>query len=251
MHPSAILLGLVVLAVWLAVDVDGLRLSGLGGLAGFEVRRCRVGVDYGPRVIGVASAVGESASPLGDIENDGDLKAIARKVMDTCRAEGATELLIGIPLDSNGRMSYDVKNLNGRLCLQFSSVVAAIANSEFPRLSVHLVDERYTTKEAKLRMKTGRIGGSVDGWSAACLIEHYVEDEGGGSLEARPCAYPVPDDVGYFDYRIVSAHIRDQYVDLTQEDMDRVRVQRLKEGVNPRKPLTLAERMRATKKRKG
>jgi len=229
-----------------------LRLSGLRGLSDFEVQRCRVGVDYGPRKIGVAAAVGSAARPLRDIKNDGDLCSISREIARVCRLEGATEILVGVPLDSDGKMSYDVRNLNGRLCLQFSSVMAAIAQNEFPRLTVRLVDERYTTKEAKLRMKTERIRGSVDAWSAACLIEHYVEDEGCGSIEAQPCPYPVPDSDGVFEYRVVSEHIREQYnVEMTQEDVNRLRVQRLKDGANTFAPITLAERMKSRQRRSG
>ena len=71
-------------------------------------------------------------------------------------------MIVGLPLDSNGKMSHKVKNFNGQLCLNFSMVLAATATIALPRASVHLFDERYTTREAKARIKSGKIKGTVE-----------------------------------------------------------------------------------------
>jgi hypothetical protein len=128
-------------------------------------------------------------------------------------------------------MSYNVKNFNGRLCLRFSSVLAAITENEYRQIGVLLVDERYTTREAKIRMKSEGVRGSLDAYSAACLIERYVEDEGEGALEARACEYPIPPALEFFDYSEVSEYIRKQYSDpITEEFLNRKRIQRMKDG---------------------
>ena len=67
----------------------------------------------------------------------------------------------GVPLDYDGVMSYGVKNFNGRLCLNFSSVLSSVAQFERAgRLRTLLFDERYTSKEARARIKTGRMKGT-------------------------------------------------------------------------------------------
>jgi hypothetical protein len=55
--------------------------------------------------------------------------------------------------------------------------------------------------------------------SAACLLERFLEDQGDGSISAKPCAYPPPDELAVFDYELVKQHIREQYYDtqLTKE----------------------------------
>jgi RNase H-fold protein (predicted Holliday junction resolvase) len=53
----------------------------------------------------------------------------------------------------NGKMSTSVRNFNGRLCLNFSSVLSAVLKNEYANAEVMLVDERYTTREAKARIQ--------------------------------------------------------------------------------------------------
>lgn len=55
------------------------------------------------------------------------------------------------------------------------------------------------------------ITASLDSMSAACLLERYIEDEGEGSIEAIPCAYPPPPQLAKFDYNTVKRHIRSLY----------------------------------------
>ena len=166
----------------------------------FQSFRARLAVDYGPRLVGLATS-----DPFGVVKphctlsNSGDLGKLSRQILDKARSDGAAEIIVGLPLDSNGAMSHSVKNFNGQLCLNFSSVLSSVAGAELPRCKVWLVDERYSTREAKLRMKIERIRASVDAMSAACLLERYLEDKGEGALEARACAYPPPDELRLFD----------------------------------------------------
>ena len=200
----------------------------------FETFRSRLAVDYGPRLCGVATC-----DPFGNIQpyctfaNGGDLTSLSRQILHKARADGVVEILVGLPLDSNGKMSHKVRNFNGQLCLNFSSVLSSVASVELPRVRVLLVDERYTTREAKARMKAERIRASLDAMSAACLLERYMEDKGEGALAPQMCAYPPPKDLDRFDYDTVRRHIREQYYDSPQSFLERKRkvMQKLKDGV--------------------
>lgn len=182
----------------------------LCAVGGFESGRPRISLDYGPRLVGLASSdIFGSVNPLCTLNNDGDLVQLSQDVLTYARREGAIEALVGLPTDSNGKMSYDVRNFNGNLCLDFATVLASVAREEMPRLKVLLVDERYTTREAKARMKDEKIRASLDAVAAACLLQRYLEDEGEGALEARNVAYPLPDELAFFDYNNVREYIRD------------------------------------------
>jgi len=144
-----------------------------------------------------------------------------------------SELLIGIPLDSRGKLGDPVKNFNGRLCYNFSQVITSIANHEFPRVKVFLCDERYTTKEAKMRMKMERIRASLDAMSACCLLQRFLEDRGEDSVPAIPSPYPPPLDLEMFDYNVVREYIKDAYyssedAEVQTRESGRARLKRLK-----------------------
>jgi RNase H-fold protein (predicted Holliday junction resolvase) len=193
-------------------------------------------VDYGPRLVGVASSdFFGNILPICTLSNDGNTVNLCSQILDIARSKGALEIIVGLPLDSNGKMSYQVKNFNGQLCLNFSSVLAATTTIALPRASVLLFDERYTTREAKARIKTDKMKASVDAMSAVCLLERYLEDQGDGSLAAIPCTYPPPKELMYFDYNSVREHIREKYYSkpITAEERRFQIMQNLKEGRRP------------------
>jgi RNase H-fold protein (predicted Holliday junction resolvase) len=100
--------------------------------------------------------------PFGTIRNSGTLSSIAKKVADLAKTWSASEIIVGVPLDSNGILSYDVKNFNGRLCLDFSKVLSAVCTHEYEgKFQTILFDERYTTKEAQLRLQMESIKGRL------------------------------------------------------------------------------------------
>ena len=202
---------LILLFLLLLVEYIAFPLRLPSGCSDFTANLNRIAVDYGPRVIGTASAMGSHSKAARDIKNIGNLTEIAYTVLDLALEKRAVDILVGLPLDSNGKLSYKVRNFNGRLCLNFSSVLAAVVEEEAPEISVLLVDERYSTREAKMKMKYEGIRGSVDCMAAACLLERYVEDEGGGALPALACDYPIPSEISEFDYNIVKNYIRDTH----------------------------------------
>eukprot|EP01035_Chromulina_nebulosa_P018942 gene18942-24750_t len=70
-----------------------------------------------------------------------------------------------------------------------------------PSLRVYLFDERYTTKEAKLRLsKRGGVASSIDAMSAVCLLERFSEDEADGSIVAKTLTGNEYSSFEIFDY---------------------------------------------------
>lgn len=125
------------------------------------MKRSRVAIDYGPRIIGIAySNYFNQVQPYNTIRNHGNLTGISIQILDIVKQFGASEVIIGIPLDSNGRLHYNVRNLNGQLCLNFSKVFSSVATNQYhSNFQTILFDERYTTKEARLRIKSDKIKG--------------------------------------------------------------------------------------------
>ena len=179
----------------------------------FQAFRARVAVDYGPRAVGVATSDPfGNVQPVCTLENTGDMCALSHRILDVTRSSGALEVIVGLPLDSNGKMGpRGPRNFNGQLCMNFSKVLSAVTVATLPRVKVLLFDERYTTREAKARLRLEKVRASLDAMSAACLLERYLEDSGVGAMPAEPCSYPPPADLAFFDYDVVRAHIREQY----------------------------------------
>ena len=209
---------------WLSLESFSLRLqrkhqlqplysSFLGSITDetFELKRARIAIDYGPRLIGLASSIGRMTRTDGVLRNNGNLTYVAEQIVNFAKRVGAVEILVGLPLDSNGRMSYKLRNFNGNLCLNFSAVLAAVVMNDVPRAKVRLVDERYTTREAKARIRMEGLSESLDAMSARCLLDRYIEDEGGGALDAMACEFPIPRALDRFDYGLVKKHIKDTY----------------------------------------
>lgn len=179
---------------------------------GFHPYSTRLSIDYGPKQIGIAySNILGQVNPITTIQNDRNQTLVCHKILMYAKRENVDEILVGIPLDSNGILSYQIRNFNGRLCLQFASVLSAVAGHVKPNIKVQLVDERYTTKEAKQRLSTSKMKASLDAMSAVCLLERYIEDRGDGSIPAIPCSYPLSPQNEIFDYELVRKHIRSIY----------------------------------------
>ena len=186
---------------------------------GFEMYKSRVAVDYGPRNIGVAVGFGEDIQPLRTLSNHGNLTVLAGEIINIARTHGASELIVGVPVDRDGVTRYNIANLNGIMSLNFSSVLASCCQRSYPRARVLIMDERYTTREAKAKSQDGYAKSSLDAVSAACLLERFIEDEGEFNvLPALPCPYPPPKDLEWFDYGIVQRHIR--LTKYSMSDMD-------------------------------
>lgn len=133
---------------------------------GLFVHKCvRVGVDYGPRLIGLAySDYFGKVYPHATIRNTGNLTKISEDIAKFATSLRAREVILGIPLDgsADGQVSRQVKNMNGKICLNFSFVLTCIVKSLCPDIvKVRLCDESYSTQEAKVKQAFGEEKGAV------------------------------------------------------------------------------------------
>ncbi len=127
----------------------------------FNPLRARLSIDYGPRMIGIARGTHFGiVQPHITIANTGNLPQVARQILTLAKTWTVSEIVLGIPLDSDGKLHYDVRNFNGRICMDFSKVLCSISNVEYPGLfKTILFDECFTTKEATLRLKHDNVKG--------------------------------------------------------------------------------------------
>ena len=137
----------------------------------FDAYKPRLAIDYGPRLIGIAAGTGVFSKPLLTLPHSGDLVDLSTKILTIAQSNNVIEILIGLPLDGNGKMSHDIYNFNGRLCLNFTSVLSAVSLKTNPNIKIVLVDERYTTKEAKIRMKAEKLKATIDAVAALCILD--------------------------------------------------------------------------------
>ncbi|RYY80984.1 pre-16S rRNA-processing nuclease YqgF [archaeon] len=151
-NSSQIMLKEALLAIWMLI---------LTLCHPFEHRRMRVGVDYGPRLIGLAySDLFGQLHPIQTLRNTGDLIQISSVVLTRARSLGAAEVVVGVPSDFDGRYDHQVRNFNGQLCLNFSTVLSTLSLNKYDdKAKVFLFDEKYTTKEAKMKMQMDRKRG--------------------------------------------------------------------------------------------
>ncbi len=90
-------------------------------------------LDYGEKKIGVA--ISDSSRQLCFIRpyivNSGDLQALCKQVVDFCSQEGVAELIVGLPLNTDGSLSDQAKKN-----MEFSEYLDDAL--EIPVLATHL-----------------------------------------------------------------------------------------------------------------
>lgn len=128
----------------------------------FDRELVRIGVDYGPNLIGLASTnILGIVTPITTISNQANQTTLSLRILSLAQQRQAKEIIVGLPLDKKGIMSYHSTHFNGRLCLRFSSVLAAVAAQIYPSINVMLFDESYTTKEAQRRLSSKKNKGKI------------------------------------------------------------------------------------------
>ena len=130
-----------------------------------------LGVDPGSRRIGLALSdeEGRVALPLDTISRSGE-EAAARAVGDRARDEGATEIVMGLPLEMDGTEGAAAKRAR-----RFAGAVERASG-----LSVVMWDERLTTVAAENALRTAGVRGKaarsvVDRTAAAVLLQSYLD----------------------------------------------------------------------------
>jgi putative holliday junction resolvase len=131
-----------------------------------------MGIDYGRVRIGIATCdeLGISTRPLGFVPRETDAKAAAI-IAGLAQRERAEALVIGLPLHANGDAGGNV-----RWVRDFLKELAKVCT-----LTVHEVDERYSSSEAEEALKEeGKwpaTKGQVDAKSAAILLRRWLDGE--------------------------------------------------------------------------
>lgn len=59
--------------------------------------------------------------------------------------------------------------------------------------------------------------------AAACILERYIEDEGVGSILARQCPYPPPEEIATFNYTLIGTYVGMRHHVEDSEDWHKVK----------------------------
>ena len=130
-----------------------------------------LGVDWGERRIGLAISDprGVIASPAGFITRRAGKRPPIAKLIARARELEAATFVIGLPLDGEGDDTPRAKEVR----------VVALELERRTGLPVQLIDERYTTSEARRAVR--EIGGNpqdrpgdVDALAATVLLQHAL-----------------------------------------------------------------------------
>ena len=140
------------------------------------VGECRtVGVDFGLARVGVAISSGFAPLPLTVLSCSGsttkDFEQVATAVATVAAGEGATQIVLGMPYNSDGEEG-DQANITRAFATVLADAVA-------PR-PVFLWDERFSSAEAQTRMNGGRgatRGQALDAVAAAVILEDFFAAE--------------------------------------------------------------------------
>ena len=127
-----------------------------------------LGVDFGEKRIGLAMAINDLAEPFSIIEVN-NLAAAVAQIVKICQQEKITEIVVGLPLDSEGRVgpsAKKAKNFGQKL-------------GEATRLKIIFWDECLTSEEALAKMiEAGRRQKKrrrLDDVAAALILQEYLE----------------------------------------------------------------------------
>lgn len=144
--------------------------SGAAGLRMAIVKL--IGIDYGVKRIGVATADVETriAMPLTTIDGRNDVTRDARATADLARREGASALVVGLPLSMDGTESEQTA-----VTRRFAAELARLSG-----LPVHLHDERLSSFAAEQVMDEAGVRpagrkGLTDRIAAQKILQAYLD----------------------------------------------------------------------------
>jgi putative Holliday junction resolvase len=133
-----------------------------------------LGVDAGERRVGVALS-DESrllASPVTVLDRRRGLAPVLDALTDLARREGATRLVIGLPLNADGSEGPQARRAH-----DFARIAARVIG-----LPVEMWDERLSTREAEeivraqgRNLRRVRARGELDAIAAAAILQDYLD----------------------------------------------------------------------------
>jgi len=129
-----------------------------------------LGVDFGERRIGLAIAINNLAETFSIIEVD-NLDAAVEKIAKICQQEKIREIVVGLPLDSEGRVGPAAKKAKA-----FGRNLGQEAG-----LEIIFWDETLTSEEALSKMvEAGRPQKKrrrLDDVVAALILQEYLDSK--------------------------------------------------------------------------
>ena len=134
-----------------------------------------IGLDISKSKIGFATIDGENLlpRPLFTMER-GTRKRDLKNCVEYLRKFGANTVVVGLPLELDGTL--------GERAVWVRRIARDINHMIMP--DVYLVDERYTTVEAKEYLSNGEKSADVDALAAVNILKRFMENKKEGSIEA-------------------------------------------------------------------
>ena len=134
-----------------------------------------LGIDYGDRKVGVAMAAeGQAvAVPLAVIPHRG-LSALLAELAMLCAREGATTVVVGVPLSLSGSGATELRQAdqaNGQMRKVLKFVERLRKRLGIP---VKIQDERLSTQEA-IRLRGATTGQPEDAVAAMLILQSYLD----------------------------------------------------------------------------
>jgi RNase H-fold protein (predicted Holliday junction resolvase) len=108
-----------------------------------------LGVDYGTVRIGTATMAGWAPRRLGAIDHPGNDLIAARQLALAARGQGASVVVVGLPLNKDGAETYQAKLTRTFAVLLASVIEQAYRSAKLAAPPVVLVDERYSSKQGE------------------------------------------------------------------------------------------------------
>jgi putative Holliday junction resolvase len=133
-----------------------------------------LGVDAGERRVGVALSdeLRLLASPVTVLDRRRGLAPVLDALTDLARREGATQLVIGLPLNADGSEGPQARRAH-----DFARVAARVTG-----LPVQMWDERLSTRAAEdiirsqgRNLRRVRQQGKLDAVAAASILQDYLD----------------------------------------------------------------------------
>jgi len=127
-----------------------------------------LGVDFGEKHIGLAVSINGLAEPFSIVEVD-NLDTAVKKIVGVCQQEKIKEIVVGLPLDSEGRAGPAAKKAR-----EFGQKLGQETG-----LKIIFWDETLTSEEALAKMiEAGRRQKKrrkLDDIAAALILQEYLE----------------------------------------------------------------------------
>jgi putative Holliday junction resolvase len=139
-------------------------------------------LDVGDATIGVAisDGLGITARGLFTIRRT-NLKADTQKILETIREEGATAVVVGLPINLNGTDSVQTTKVRDFT----SKLESKLRSNGMADIEIALHDERFTTKIAEqvlieANMSRKKRAEIIDRQAAIVILQSYLEGKRSG-----------------------------------------------------------------------